>query len=103
MFMSVHQVNNHSFQGPDDGGTESCFHCGGTWEFDDVIDPEYPENVDRTYRASNGEPPIWCPGDSREHGDAPCQHGRGDGCEESDHGNQPCRHTQHDCNCVYCA
>lgn len=99
MLISVHQVNWHNFGGADNGSTETCQTCGGTWGYEDT--PTGSKSVDRVYQANNGDAPSECPGDSREHGEAPCQAGRdGNGCEAAQDG--PCQHTSHDCNCLYC-
>lgn len=101
--LSIHQTSGHNFYGDDSDGTEACTTCGATFAFEDIVsDPEFPESVDRTYQANNGDAPNYCPGTDREHGEAPCQIGRnGNGCEASQDG--PCEHTSHDCNCLFCA
>lgn len=104
--LSVIDTNWHTFM--DNGGTdtETCLTCGGTWSFTDVVsDPvEFPNSVERTYHASNGDAPERCSGDTaRVHGETPCQTDNGRECEEartSDDG--MCKHTKHDCNCVMC-
>lgn len=105
--LSVHDTMGHTFMSGNGEDTESCLTCGGTWRFTDVVaDPvEFPNSVDRTYEANNGDAPQYCSADTaRVHGEALCENNNGRECDEAANADDGmCAHTRHDCNCLYCA
>lgn len=99
---SVIDTNWHEFVGGPDDGTEHCLTCGGTWEYTDKIDPEFPNSIERTYHAADGDAPTTCTGRTNlAHGEAPCENDNGKGCADFIE-NGTCEHTDFECNCCFC-